>query len=150
MAKSKTYRKPVSDAVRQKGITARTQRGIFNQYIRSLNGRTAQKNRQKMLDIEEALARGTRIKVVAKFAEGKRVGSEEKELPLLPSEMATLLAQKARLEKSFETSVSREQREQFLSILPDFATRNDFTYEILIAVGVPKHDLVEAGILPGD
>lgn len=136
----------ITAEAREKGAISKSQRGIFNKYLKALQGRAVERTRAKITEIEETLARGTRLKQAPVFRNGKRVGTREKELPLLPSERANLMARKMKLEASLTRKAPDELRQQFLAILPEYVERNELTREILLEVGVPREDLDEAGI----
>lgn len=136
----------ITAEAREKGAISKSQRGIFNKYLKALQGRSAEKTRLKVEEIEETLERGTRFKKAPVFKNGKRIGTREKELPLLPSERAILMAKKIKLEASLTRKAPDELRREFLAVLPDYAEKNELTREILIEVGVPETDLDEAGI----
>ena len=78
----------ITAEAREKGAISKSQRGIFNKYMKALQGRSIDKNRQKIAEIGEMLARGTRFKKAPIFKNGRRIGTRDKELPLLPSEQA--------------------------------------------------------------
>ncbi len=145
-ARRKGGRGNITAEAREKGALAKTQRGIFNRYIRSLSGRAVERTREKIRDIEQTLERGTRQKKAPVFEGGKRVGTTTKELPLLPSERATLMVKKRKLEQALTHKAPTELRAEFLAMLPGYAERNEFTRDILVAAGVPDADLEEAGI----
>ncbi|MFN3198064.1 MAG: hypothetical protein ACE366_06570 [Bradymonadia bacterium] len=144
--KGKGRRGNITAEAREKGAISKSQRGIFNKYLKALQGRAVEKNRAKIDEIEEMLERGTRIKKAPVFKNGKRIGTIEKQLPLLPSERAIWMARKQKLEASLTRKAPDELRQEFLVILPDYAAKNDLTREILLEVGVPETDLDEAGI----
>ena len=136
----------ITAEAREKGAISKSQRGIFNKYMKALQGRAVEKNRHKIAEIEEMLVRGTRFKKAPVFKNGKRIGTREKELPLLPSERAIWMARKQKLEQSLTRKAPDDLRREFLAILPDYATKNGLTHAILIEVGVPEADLDEAGV----
>lgn len=136
----------LTDAARRKGAKSKIQRGIFNRYVRAIQGPAVERDKQKIAEIEEMLERGTRLKKAPVFEDGKRVGTTEKQLPLLPSERAIWLARKAKLEESLHRRAPEELRQQFIEMLPEYAARYDLTRDILLEVGVPEEDLDEAGI----
>ena len=146
-AQKKDRRGNITPEAREKGAISKSQRGIFNKYMKALQGRSIDKNRQKIAEIDEMLTRGTRFKKAPVFKNGKRIGTREKALPLLPSERAIWMARKQRLETSLTRKAPDELRRDFLVVLPDYAEKNGLTREILIEVGVPEVDLDEAGIL---
>lgn len=138
----------ISRAARKRGAQVRAQRGIFNRYIRALEGPRAVRIRDRITEIDATLERGTRRKKAPVFEAGQRVGSTERWLPLLPSEKALLMAERARLVRSLAGHAPpAELRAAFLEILPQFADRNELTREILLAVGVPATDLDEVGLI---
>lgn len=148
-SKSKTAkgrRGNITAEAREKGAISKSQRGIFNKYLKSLQGRAVEKSRAKIDEIEEMLERGTRIKKAPVFKNGKRIGTVEKQLPLLPSERAIWMARKQKLEEGLTRKAPDELRQEFLAILPEYAEKNDLTREILVTVGVPEEDLDEVGI----
>ena len=145
-AQKKGRRGNITAEAREKGAISKSQRGIFNKYMKALQGRSIDKNRQKITEIEEMLARGTRFKKAPVFKNGKRIGTREKALPLLPSERAIWMARKQKLEAGLTRTAPDELRRDFLVVLPDYAEKNSLTREILVEVGVPEADLDEAGI----
>lgn len=145
-ASGKSKRSRISAEARQKGAVSKVQHGIFNRYIRAIRGASAEKNRRKIAEIDEMLTRGTRTKKAPLFEDGKRIGTVEKELPLLPSERAIWLARRARLEESLVRSAPEDLRRQFLEMLPEYAARHELSRAILLEVGVPASDLDAAGI----
>ena len=145
-ARRKRGRGNITAEAREKGALSKTQRGVFNRYIRSLTGRAMERTREKIREIEGTLERGTRLKKAPVFEDGKRVGTTTKELPLLPSERATLMVKKRKLEESLTSKAPDGLRAQFIEMLPGYAQRNEFTRDILLAAGVPEEDLDEAGI----
>ncbi len=145
-AQRKGGRGNITAEARQKGALSKTQRGIFNRYIRSLSGRAVERNREKIREIDEMLERGTRLKKAPVFEDGKRVGTTSKELPLLPSERATLMVTRRKLCEALANRAPSGLRTEFIEMLPGYAARNEFTREILLAAGVPEADLEEAGI----
>lgn len=137
----------ISRAARRRGAQVRSQRGIFNRYIRALEGPRAARIRERIVEIDETLARGTRLKKAPVFEDGQRVGTEERLLALLPSEKALMMAERARLVRNLAGHAPPDElRQAFLEMLPSFASRNELTREILLAVGVPSEDLDAAGI----
>ncbi len=136
----------ITPEAREKGAVSKSQRGIFNKYLKALQGRAADKTRTKIDEIDEMLQRGTRFKQAPVFKAGKRVGTKEKELPLLPSERANLLAKRRKLEAGLTRKAPDDLRAQFLAVLPEYAERNGLSRDILIGVGVPADDLDEAGV----
>ncbi len=145
-AQKKGRRGNITAEAREKGAISKSQRGIFNKYMKALQGRSIDKNRQKIAEIEEMLARGTRFKKAPIFKNGRRIGTRDKELPLLPSEQAIWMARKQKLEASLTRKAPDELRRDFLVILTDYAEKNGLTRKILIDVGVPEADLDEAGL----
>jgi hypothetical protein len=137
----------ITSAARLRGAKAKAERGLFNRYIRALNGRQAQRTRDKLTDVEATLARGTRTKRAPVFENGKRIATVDKLLPLLPSEHAELLVKRDRLRCAVQAVVPPALRAEFLAMLPDYAARHGFTREILLEVGVPALDLDEIGLL---
>lgn len=145
-SESKGRRGNITAEAREKGAISKSQRGIFNKYIRALKGRAAEKNREKIAEIDAILTRGRHVRKAPVFKNGKRIGTKEKELELLPSERAKLMAQRSHLEASLTRKAPDELRSEFLAILPEYAAKNDLTREILITVGVPVEDLAAAGL----
>lgn len=109
-------------------------------------GPAAEKNREKIAEIDAILSRGRHVRKAPVFKNGKRIGTKEKELALLPSERAKLMAQRARLESTLTRKAPDELRRDFLAILPEYAAKNGLTREILVTVGVPTEDLHAAGL----
>ncbi|MBU0549977.1 hypothetical protein KKF91_03075 [Myxococcota bacterium] len=144
--KKKNRRGNITAEARKKGAVSKTQRGTFNRYLKALQGRAVERNRQKIEEIARMLESGTRIKKAPIFRDGRRVGTVEKELPLLPSERALWMARKQQLEANLTRRAPDELHKQFLEMLPDYAERNGLTREILITVGVPEADLDAAGL----
>lgn len=145
-ARRKSGRGNITAEAREKGALAKIQRGVFNRYIRSLSGRAVERNREKIREIDDTLERGTRLKKAPVFEDGVRVGTTTKELPLLPSERATLMVKKRKLQEVLTNRAPTELRTEFLAMLPGYAERNEFTRDILVAAGVPEADLDEAGV----
>lgn len=145
-APKKGRRGNITPEAREKGAVSKSQRGIFNKYLKSLQGRAVEKTRTKIDEIDEMLERGTRFKQAPVFRNGKRVGTREKELPLLPSERANLMAKRGKLEAGLTRKAPDDLRAQFLEILPEYAERNGLSREILLEVGVPTEDLDASGI----
>lgn len=145
-SESKGRRGNITAEAREKGAISKSQRGIFNKYIRALKGRAAEKNREKIVEIDAILLRGRHVRKAPVFKNGKRIGTKEKELDLLPSERAKLMAQRSHLEASLTRKAPDELRSEFLAILPEYAAKNDLTREILLTVGVPPEDLAAAGL----
>ena len=143
---TKGRRGNITAEAREKGAISKSQRGIFNKYLRSLQGRAAERNREKIAELEETLSRGRQIRKAPVFKNGKRIGTREKELPLLPSERAKLMAQKGQLEANLTRKAPDELRRDFLAILPEYAAKNGLTREILVSVGVPLEDLAAVGL----
>ncbi len=139
--KKKGRRGNITTEARELGAVSKSQRGLFNRYIKSLQGRAIERKRKKISDISAMLERGSRIKKAPVFKDGKRVGTVEKELPLLPSERAIWMARKASLEAALTRSAPAELHRRFLEMLPNYAKRNGLTREILLTVGVPEADL---------
>jgi hypothetical protein len=137
----------ITPEAREKGAISKSQRGIFNKYLKALQGRAVDKTRTRITEIDEMLARGTRFKQAPVFRNGKRVGTREKELPLLPSERANLMAKRTKLEAGLTRKAPDDLRQQFIAILPEYAERNGLDRAILMDVGVPAEDLDEAGVL---
>ncbi len=154
MATRTTTKKPetkgrrgnITAEAREKGAISKSQRGIFNKYIRALQGRAAEKNREKIAEIDAILTRGRHVRKAPVFKNGKRIGTKEKELALLPSERAKLMAQRQRLEAGLTRKAPDELRNEFLAVLPEYAEKNGLTREILVSVGVPEEDLAAAGL----
>ncbi len=136
----------ITAEARLKGARAKRQRGIFNRYVRAIEGKPSMRVRARLVEIDEALAKGTRRKKAPLFENGVRVGTIEKELPLLPSERAHLLVERGRLQARLRARVPEGLREAFLEMLPEYADRNGFTHAILLASGVPGEDLEVAQI----
>jgi len=147
MVKKQGRRGNITSEARELGAVSKSQRGLFNRYIKSLRGRAIEKKRAKIEGIAMMLERGVRIKKAPVFKDGKRIGTIEKELPLLPSERAIWMARKASLEAALTRSAPAELHKQFLAMLPAYAERNNLTREILLTVGVPEADLDAAGIV---
>ncbi len=145
-ARRKSRRGNITAEAREKGAQSKIQRGIFNKYIRALSGSAVERNRARIAEIDEVLERGTREKKAPVFEDGKRVGTTTKQLPLLPSERATLLVRRKKLEEQLAQKAPDDLRQQFIEMLPEYAERNEFTREILLAAGVPEEDLNEAGL----
>ena len=145
-AKKKGRRGNITAEAREKGAVSKSQRGIFNKYLKALQGRAVEKTRTKITDIEEMLARGTRFKKAPVFKNGKRIGTREKALPLLPSERAIWMAKLEQLKAGLTRKAPDDLRREFLAVLPDYTEKNGLTREILLSVGVPEEDLVEAGV----
>lgn len=145
-ARRKRGRGNITVEAREKGALSKTQRGIFNRYVRSLTARAMERTREKIREIDETLERGTRLKKAPVFEDGKRVGTTTKALPLLPSERAMLMVKRRKLEESLTARAPDGLRAQFIEMLPGYAARNEFTRDILLAAGVPEEDLDEAGI----
>lgn len=143
---TKGRRGNITAEAREKGAISKSQRGIFNKYIRALQGRAAEKNREKIAEIDAILSRGRHVRKAPVFKNGKRIGTKEKELALLPSERAKLMAQRARLEAALTRKAPDDLRDEFLAILPEYAAKNGLTREILLSVGVPAEDLAAAGL----
>lgn len=131
----------ISADARARGAQAKSHRGVFNRYLRALQGAAVERLRQRLDEVEQALTRGTRLKRAPVFEEGRRVGTTERELALLPSERAQLLVRRAQIEASLAGAAPPDLRAAFLEMLPDYATRNGFTRDILLEVGVPPADL---------
>ena len=136
----------ISSAARARGAEAKSHRGVFNRYLRALQGPAVERIRQRLEEIEATIARGTRLKRAPVFEEGKRTGTTERVLALLPSERAQLLVRRAQLTASLAEVAPPALREAFLAMLPEYAARNGFTRAILLEVGVPPADLEAAGI----
>lgn len=136
----------ISSAARERGAEAKSHRGVFNRYLRALQGPAVERIRQRLLEVETTLARGTRLKRAPVFEEGRRIGTTERALALLPSERAQLLVRRAQLTASLAEAAPPALRDAFLAMLPDYAARNGFTRAILLEVGVPPADLDAAGI----
>jgi hypothetical protein len=145
-----TQKKPspqITQRARAQGATVKSQRGVFNRYLRALQGPQAGRLQDRLLEVERTLSEGTRLKRAPTFEGGVRTGTVERPLPLLPSERAQLLVRRAQLRAALDQVVSPQLRAAFLEILSDYASRNGFTRPILLEVGVPSQDLDEAGIL---
>jgi hypothetical protein len=69
-----------------------------------------------------------------------------KEVTLLPADRARLIFKRRELEKKIPTTGKESLHEQFLMILPKYATAQNWDRSILLEVGVPATDLDEAGI----
>jgi hypothetical protein len=136
----------ITAEAREKGAISKSQRGIFNRYLRALQGRALERNREKIAEIDETLARGRQVRKAPVFKNGKRIGTREKELPLLPSERAKLMASRIQLEANLTRKAPDELRGEFLAILPDYAAKNGLTRDILLSVGVPAEDLAAVGL----
>lgn len=136
----------ISDEARAKANVTRAKRSVFNRYLKSLSGRRANSAREQLTEIDETLEHGTRERLVAKFVDGKRKGTERKHVPLLPADRARLIAKRRQLVAKLEATGKPSLREEFLSILPDYAASQGWDRAILRAVGVPEKDLDEAGI----
>jgi hypothetical protein len=119
---------------------------VFNRYLRTLQGAAVERLRQRLEEVAQALERGTRLKRAPVFDDGRRVGTTERELALLPSERAQLLVRRAQIEASLAGIAPADLRTAFLEMLPEYAARNGFTREILMEVGVPQADLDACGI----
>jgi DNA-binding transcriptional regulator YdaS (Cro superfamily) len=143
---TKGRRGNITPEAREKGAISKSQRGIFNKYIRALQGRAAEKNRDKIAEIDTILSRGSHVRKTPVFKGARRIGTQESEVALLPSDRAKLMAQRARLVASLTRKAPDELRKQFLAILPEYAARNELTREILLSVGVPPEDLAAAGL----
>ena len=136
----------LSAAARAKGTRTRKAHGLFNRYVRALQGVKAERIRGQIADIDAMLARGTRLKSAPVWLDGERSGTTERELPLLPSEVALCMARRKRLRASLDELAPPELRQAFLQMLPDYAQQHDLDRAILLAVGVPARDLDAAGI----
>jgi hypothetical protein len=136
----------ITAEAREKSAISKSQRGIFNKYMKSLQSRAVGKSRLKIEEVEEMLARGTRFKKAPLFKNGTRIGTREKEMPLLPAERAIWMARKNTMEAKLTRKAPEELRREFLTILPDYAAKNGLTREILLSVGVPEADINEAGL----
>ncbi|MCA9544726.1 MAG: hypothetical protein KC613_10065 [Myxococcales bacterium] len=101
----------------------------------------------ELAELEVTLARGARLKRAAVFEDGRRVGTTDKLLPLLPAEHAQLLVRRNTLRAEVEHAVPSELHAAFLEMLPEYAARNGFTRSILLEVGVPAADLDAVGLL---
>ncbi len=145
-SKPKGRRGNITAEAREKGALAKIRRGVFNRYIRSLSGRAVERNQEKIREIDETLESGVRRKKAPVFEGGKRVGTTTKDLPLLPSERATLMVRRKKLVESLGRRSDVGLRVEFLAMLPEYASDNEFTREILLASGVPEADLDEVGI----
>ncbi len=144
--KEKRTRRSIPPEAREKATRTRQQRSIFNRYLSSMRGKRISATREKIREIEAILERGTKERKVPKFVDGKRAGTEVKEVPLLPADKARLLKKRKELLKSLPTTGKESLRKQFLEILPDYARSQGWDREILLEVGVPEADLDEAGI----
>ncbi len=143
MVRKRKMKRELPPGARELATETRRQRGIFNKYLKSLQGSV----RRKLNDVEQELERGTRVKKVPLFKDKKRVGSVSKEVTLLPSDRAQLLARKRQLEEALKSAAPAELRKDFLAILPEYAQKSGFDRNVLIQVGVPEEDLDTAGIL---
>ncbi|MCB9537929.1 MAG: hypothetical protein H6704_16875 [Myxococcales bacterium] len=137
----------ITAEARRRGAAAKAARGVFNRYIKALQGKAVTRTQARIDEIDATLARGTRLKKSPVFEDGKRVGTTERQLPLLPSERAILMAQRRRLEESLTQRAPDELRAQFLAMLPEYAERHELTRDILLEVGVPAEDLDAVGIV---
>ncbi len=131
---------------RRRGSEAKAQRGLFNRYIRALQGPAVERSQQRIREIDETLACGTRLKKAPVFEGGKRVGTTARPLPLLPSEQALLMVERRKLEAGLARRAPEDLRAAFLAMLPDYAARHELTRDILEAVGVPAADLDQVGL----
>lgn len=143
---SKGRRGNITAEAREKGAISKSQRGIFNKYIKALQGRAVDKNREKIAEIEDVLTKGRHVRKAPVFKNGKRIGTKEKELGLLPSERAKLMALKIKLEANLTRKAPDDLHKDFLAILPEYAEKNGLTRDILLSVGVPAEDLNTVGL----
>jgi hypothetical protein len=131
------------EGARETARQIRAQRGIFNRYVRALNQKSTT---AKLDELQAQLAKGVVIKKVPVFQDGQRVGSVEKEVPMLPSDRARLMARIEALKAKKGKGVNDDLRQKFLDILPSYAARYNLTRDILLNVGVPEEDLDAANI----
>ncbi len=136
----------LSASARAKGTRTRKAHGLFNRYIRALKGPKAERVRARIAGIDAMLTRGTRLKASPVWADGERVGTVERELPLLPSETALWMARRKRLRASLDELAPADLRADFLQMLPEYARQHELDRQILLAVGAPARDLDAAGI----
>lgn len=136
----------ITAAARKEGARVKAQRGLFNRYVRAVKSDGRARLLAELAEVEATLARGERLKKAAVFEGGRRVGTADKMLPLLPSEHAKLLVRRNTLQAEVAHVVSADLRAAFLEILPEYAARNGFTRAILLEVGVPGDDLDAVGL----
>ena len=72
---SKGRRGNITAEAREKGAISKSQRGIFNKYIKALQGRAVDKNREKIAEIEDVLTKGRHVRKAPVFKNGKRIGT---------------------------------------------------------------------------
>jgi hypothetical protein len=135
---------------------ARHMGGVFNQYLKALNGGGARSEKitAKIEEISAVLAAGTvkkNVETYKKGADGKRAKAGKKWVvrALRPTQIAKLFVQRAALQAKLSgTGKARviKLRSEFLTLLPIYAQRAGFTTDALVAAGVPLADLVEAGL----
>ena len=117
------------DDVRTKGSQIKAMTGLFNDYIRAIEGgRTwrSRKRRARMLEIDEWLQAPD----------------------IEPTERARLLARRNEIAKLLQRDLpSAEMRSRFIEALPEFAAEKGYNREVLLCAGVPPLDLADAGIV---
>jgi len=142
-------RKKMTEAEKAELEKFHKQQELFNKYM----GRKQEPNKAKaeaLAKVELQLKDGEKERVVPKFENGARVGTEKKMIPLSPFDRAKLLMQREELLKSQGmTSAKREaMRGEFLAMLPEFAAKAGFSAEVLRKIGVEDDDLEQAGFKP--
>lgn len=142
----------VSKSSREKSAEVKRLNSIFNKYVLEVLGRRgggvgvrAEKRKAKIAEIDAVLLSRKKERKVQEFVDGKRIGVVTKEVPLLPSEVAKLMAKRNGLQEKM--CVSAEKRAEFLSALQKIAAINGWSRDTFIGAGVPLHDLDEANIL---
>jgi len=144
--KVEPMKRSIPAEAREKATQTRQQRSIFNRYLATMRGKRVQATQAKIGEIDAVLSEGTKERRVPRFVNGKRQGTEVKEVPLLPADRARLLARRRDLQQSLPTTGKEQLRSQFLAILPEYAESQGWDRQILILVGVPVPDLDEAGM----
>lgn len=145
--KAPATKRRIPDEAREKATRTRQHRSIFNRYINSLRGKRVLATEAKILEVNRLLELGTKERRVPKFVDGKRQGTEVKDVALLPADRARLLRKRRDLEASLPTTGKEDLRQDFLRVLPEYASSQGWDAEILLEVGVPAEDLTAAGLL---
>jgi hypothetical protein len=147
MADKSTVKKHnISSEARAKATQTRQLRAVFNKYLASLTGRRVQSTHSKIAEIDAFLKEGSKQRRVPKFTNGKRVGTEMKDVALLPADRARLIARRRELERKIPVTGKENLRDHFLKILPEYASSQGWDRSILLEAGVSAIDLDEVGI----
>lgn len=169
MPKTKESDKPkdkkkrtVTKETTAKRSAARKETAIVNQYLtarkkrqaKAGSGKTERNIEERIKEIDETLARGSKEKRVpkGKIIAGQKRESVVKPVPLRPTEIAKLMKEREQLQRRLEggprrrTAKADRLHEEFLRVLPGWARRMGYNREILLAMGVTEEELHEASV----